>query len=187
MVAEAVGAGVVFRTHQCCKIGLSGLCQRFLQHDDLPGVVEVVLDDAVEQGIDRIVPTGVFIIDDRVEVGVRHTVEGVAQPVVAGFKRGQRIVPGRLARVGYRGKVHFWRDVDRKAFEDLLRRVFPGCDVQDEFPDAVRVGQGMRRRLLRCDVGEDLAQRRPMPGFTLVGAFKLIEDPFGFFHARGST
>src|SRR5215510_2711928 len=102
---------------------------------------------------------------------------------MARFERSQRRLPCRLARVGY------WREVDlvgnRRlsfAFQSSPRYLFPGNDVIDEFPDAVRVRDWFGGGLFGRHAGEQFAQTGAVPSLPFLSAFELAVDAMGFGH-----
>src|SRR5262245_66576529 len=102
---------------------------------------------------------------------------------MARFERLQRSFPGRLARVGY------WREVDLVgnrhlsfAFQPSPRYLFPGNDVIDEFPDAVRVRDGSGGGLFSRHAVEQFTQTGAVPRLPLLSSFELAVNAMSFGH-----
>src|SRR5215510_9357124 len=102
---------------------------------------------------------------------------------MAGFERLQRRLPGRLACVVYGWEVYLVGNRRLSfALQSSLRYLFPGNDVIDEFPDAVRVRDGSGGGLFSRHAGEQFAQTGPVPRLPFLSAFKLAVDAMGFGH-----
>ena len=151
----------------------------FFQKSYLPGVIEVMLDHAVQQDVYRITRSRRDFFKPRVV----DFPDAFAQAVMASFERSQRCLPGRLARIGH------WREIDfvgnhafLGAFQPPPRYLFPGNDVIYEFPDAVRVRDGSGGGLFGCYAVEQLAQGRAMPRLPFLSAFELAVDTMCFGH-----
>src|SRR5215813_5501288 len=102
---------------------------------------------------------------------------------MARYERLQRRLPGRLARVGYGREVCLVGNRRLSfALQPSPRYLFPGNDVIDEFPDAVRVRDGPGGGLFSRHAGKQFAQRRAMPRRPFLSVFELAVDAMGFCH-----
>ena len=93
-----------------------------------------------------------------------------------------RTFPGGFARIGDGPPVFVLGELGRIAFESSSARVFPGSDVQRQFPDRVRAWNRMRRGLRCRHAVQQRHQRWSMPRVAVKSTHKLIADTFNFIH-----
>src|SRR5205085_11474345 len=68
------------------------------------------------------------------------------------------------------------------ASQTTTAHVFPDGDVPHQFPNAMRVSERPRVRLVCGDAGEHVTHRWSMPGVAFEGSLELIKDSLDFDH-----
>src|SRR5579864_6513848 len=94
-----------------------------------------------------------------------------------------RLVPSGFADVPYGREVLFVDQLYSHATDARQNRTIPGGNVQNEFPDAVRVRYGMGFGHLGIDALEQFKKRVAMPGLSIKGTAYLVGKTGGFGHA----
>src|SRR5581483_2480021 len=117
----------------------------FLQDGDLAGVIEIVLDYAVQQKVNRIGLAGTALVQ---ALGIERGY-GAAQFLVRTFQVAERDFPASLAGRGNSRPVLVGRGFELLAFQAPARDVDPCGDMQHEFPNRMNIGPGPNRGLLK--------------------------------------
>ena len=59
--------------------------------------------------------------------------------------------------------------------------------MQNDFPDAMKIGKRLRRCFLSRDIREKFSERGPVPGDALESSCQLIGDSLDFRHELFGT
>ena len=142
----------------------------FPKQGDLAGVVGDVLDDAVEENVERLW-FGCWggILEAVGGKGENRPLERALLVV----KTGEYVRPGmRCGR-----PIFFGSRVTRLGGREALTPdAKPGGDVQDQLRNRVRARDGARGGLLFADAFQEFFQSRAMPGRAMVHTAELIGD-----------
>src|SRR5689334_21199316 len=111
----------------------------FLQNGDLPGMIQVVLDHAVQQEVDRVWLTLNSVIQT---LGIESG-DGAAQFLMRTFQIPERNLPRRVGGFRNSGPILLRREFERLAIHTAAPGVDPGGDVENDLPDTMNAGHGL--------------------------------------------
>jgi hypothetical protein len=160
------------------------LAGKFSQKGDLAGVIGLMLHHAVEHESeivmrsgfagDRLVPGcfgKFFYVGDELFVRVAHVSE--------------RFSPCRIARVGDGREIFGGGKLCGNTTHAAAHGVVPCGNVEEKFPDAMRVFDGMSSGLRGCDSLKNFEEGVAVPGLAIKGAAQIVGDVAGFGHSSG--
>src|SRR5205085_306441 len=100
----------------------------FLQNGDLPGMIQIMLNDAMEQKVD-----GVGLAGDRVveTLGIERG-NSAAQFFMRTLQVAKSDLPGGFVGIGNGGPILRGREFQRFALQTSARGIDPGCNVESE-------------------------------------------------------
>jgi hypothetical protein len=105
-----------------------------LQERDLTGMIEVMLDEAMEHDLHRVIRADDYLL----QAGVGETRHRPAQFRVRSLQHRQRILPGCRWRACGRRPVLCGRQLDVLAFKPAAYPLVPGGDVPHDLPNTMR-------------------------------------------------
>ena len=155
---------------------LKSASQYLLQNRDLPGMIELVLGNAVKH-VGKVVP---LAGDAIAQAGIRQSGNDLDEPVVRSFRGGNGLAPGCLGRLGYGRKIIGAGGLAFLSTEPNDGRIVPGGDVQHELPYAVDVRERSGGSGTGIDVIQQLEERGAVPSLAIKGAAKLIGNERSF-------
>lgn len=154
--------------------------RQLLEQGNLSGMIEAMLDEAVQHDIDVEIAAGgeieeprVVEVNDEVAHGPAHALQFVL-----------RFSPSLFAGVGDLRPVAFLGQVFALAFDAVRHHPPPSTHVQQEFPDGVSIGNRSGGRLFRSHALQEFKNGIPVPGRSFKGPVQLIRNAFGFRHGR---
>src|SRR5579862_7950340 len=122
---------------------------RFFQNRDLPGMIELVLRNAVKHMI-KIVPLAGHAV---AEPGIRQPGHHLYQPVVRAFRLGNGLAPGRFRWLRYGREIVGACGLTFFSLEPDHTRVVPRRYVHHKLPYAVGARQWLGGSSCGIDVG----------------------------------
>src|ERR1700683_1145087 len=115
--------------------------QSLLQHGNLPGVIQIMLDRAVQHYIQRMI----FARSDFVQLVLRKVSHGGAKSRAAIPQMRERALPGDFRRLPDGRPIHFGAAYARRTYGALPHDRVPCGDVIYYLPDELRAAYGMLR------------------------------------------
>src|ERR1044072_7760884 len=134
----------------------------FLQNGDLTGVIQVVLDHAVQQKVDGVRLARRLVIQ---AFGIERG-NSPAELFMRSFQVTERDLPGSFGGIALGGPILRGRRVECFTLDEPARGVKPGGNVQDKFPDAMGAADRPVGGLLEGDIAEEILEAGTVPGFT---------------------
>jgi len=155
---------------------LKSASQCLLQNRDLPGMIELVLRDAMKHVIEVVPLSG----NSVAEALIRKPFHCSNQQFMRFRCVSHSLLPRDLCRLRNRWKIVFSFELGFMASKPLYAGPIPRRNVKHEFPNAVNVSQRFRRRRFCINILQQFHQCRPVPGLAVEGAMQLIGNESGF-------
>jgi hypothetical protein len=149
---------------------------RFLQNRNLPGVIEFVLNNPVQQVIEIVSLAGDALSETRVVQRSNRCYERVMR--ASGHDHGP--APRGIVRRGRKRKIRRPGGLTFFSAEAAESRAIPSRDVQDKLPNTVGLGKRLGGGRGCVYVLQQFDHGGPVPCAAVEGATQLVGDAAGF-------